>query len=170
MDVSKSQSDIKIKSEFGTGDSVGEMYSESSPYPGYLLRLLNEQNPAIKKRYTKLVRKFAFNHESAWSFMKSRFRGLMPDPTAKIRILDVGSGTGEHSLQFALAFPNAEVVGVNFSPGSVAAAIQLRDHFQVQNIDFFVKDLINDDLASRLYFPMERCLLVMTRCTFKWLL
>jgi 2-polyprenyl-3-methyl-5-hydroxy-6-metoxy-1,4-benzoquinol methylase len=154
--ATKSSNDMN-RSNFGSGSDVQKMYSDDALYPGYMMRLLEDQNTLRKKYYTKLARKFAFNRASSWDFMKNRYKGFWPKTDAKIRILDVGSGTGEHTLQFAIGFPNAEVVGIDLSPGSVAAADRLKEHFGVNNVTFIKMDLIEDDLSRLGKFDLINC-------------
>jgi ubiquinone/menaquinone biosynthesis C-methylase UbiE len=70
-------------------------------------------------------------------------RGEMP---AHARVLDVGSGPGLLASMLAEKYPDAEVVGVDFSPRQVRAANRLLSHSQLGNCSFKIGDAI--DLPS----------------------
>lgn len=52
----------------------------------------------------------------------ARMASTAVDPSASLRILDAGCGTGEQTLGLARAFPRAEVVGADVNPRSLERA------------------------------------------------
>jgi SAM-dependent methyltransferase len=66
------------------------------------------------------------------------------------RVLVAGCGTGQEALVLRRAWPNAEIVAVDFSPRSIAVARRLqRTSGAGRPIDFRVADLTAPDLAAR---------------------
>src|SRR5437588_10569912 len=102
----------------GKNADVERMYSDFAPYPGQFIRLLSERNKIIKRFYTSLAKARVFNPQKGYAFGQSIFQNFCPSPSSSIRLLDAGCGTGEKTVRFACAFPNAEVIGIDFSEGS----------------------------------------------------
>lgn len=57
------------------------------------------------------------------------------------RILVAGCGTGWDALQYALANPDSEVVGVDLSPSSIELARRRAEHHGIGNLTLFVHDV-----------------------------
>jgi len=57
------------------------------------------------------------------------------------RILVAGCGTGWDALQYALANPASEVVGVDLSPSSIAVARRRAEHHGIENLTLSVHDV-----------------------------
>jgi SAM-dependent methyltransferase len=53
-----------------------------------------------------------------------------------LRVLDAGCGTGSPLVAMALSFPEARIVGIDFSETSLKKARQLADRHQLKNIQF----------------------------------
>ncbi len=62
------------------------------------------------------------------------------------RILDAGCGRGRHSICIAKRFPEASVVGVDFSNDNIIKAIEKSDG--IQNVVFMASDLRDIDYAE----------------------
>ncbi len=56
---------------------------------------------------------------------------------AGLRVLDAGCGTGSPLVAMALAYPDADIVGVDFSETSLAKARQLAQRCGVKNVRFY---------------------------------
>jgi len=55
----------------------------------------------------------------------------------RLRVLDAGCGTGSPLVAMALAYPNVDIVGVDFSETSLSKARQLAQRHEVQNVRFY---------------------------------
>ncbi|MCP5105797.1 MAG: class I SAM-dependent methyltransferase [bacterium] len=55
----------------------------------------------------------------------------------RLRVLDAGCGTGSPLTAMALAYPNADIAGVDFSEASLAKARRLVQRYQVRNVRLF---------------------------------
>jgi SAM-dependent methyltransferase len=60
--------------------------------------------------------------------MQRHFPELLKRP--KLRIIDVGCGTGENTVGLARLFPNAEIVGVDINPASLDLATKLAERIR----------------------------------------
>lgn len=141
----------------GTNADVARMYSDFAPYPGQFIRLLSEPRKIRKRFYTSLAKARVFNPQSGYAFAKSIFHDFCPLPSSEIRLLDAGCGTGEKTVRFACAFPNAEVIGIDFSDGSLAYAQRLKEYLGVRNVSFARKNLFSDSLSDLGRFDYIHC-------------
>ena len=73
---------------------------------------------AIAPRYDLLNRVLSAGRDRAWRRAAIRATALTPDG----RLLDVCTGTADMALEAARQFPNAEIVGVDFSRPMIALA------------------------------------------------
>ena len=58
-------------------------------------------------------------------------------PPNGLRVLDAGCGTGSPLAAMAMAYPEADIVGVDFSEASLNKARQLAQRLQLKNVRFF---------------------------------
>jgi SAM-dependent methyltransferase len=141
----------------GKNADVERMYSDFAPYPGQFIRLLSERNKIIKRFYTSLAKARVFNPQKGYAFAQSIFQNFCPSPSSSIRLLDAGCGTGEKTVRFACAFPNAEVIGIDFSEGSLSYAQRLKEYLDVTNVKFARKNLFSDPLTDLGPFDYIHC-------------
>lgn len=71
----------------------------------------------------------------------SEIEGHLKD--AKAKILVAGCGTGQEAMQFAYAFPDAEITAVDLSSTSLAYAIFKARQLGIENIKFMQADILN---------------------------
>lgn len=69
---------------------------------------------------------------------------------ASPRILVAGCGTGNEAFNFARNFPEAEVVGVDFSPRSIEIAEKWRGPSDLDNVSFHCADIASEDFPSNI--------------------
>ena len=93
---------------------------ESFPYPDY--------DPDWDKPQLLVSGHLSLMCELLWGGLKTP-RGL--------RILDAGCGTGSPLIAMAMNYPEADIVGVDFSQSSLDKARKLANRYQVRNIRFF---------------------------------
>lgn len=136
---------------------VKNMYNQFSPFPGRFIKLLNEGSVFKKSFFLKLACRREFNHEKSYAVAKFRFGKLCPPPEASFSFLDAGCGTGERTIMYGLAFPNARVIGVDFSHSSIEYAKKLRDILKVDNVSFLVRDICDDDISDLGNFLCINC-------------
>lgn len=66
------------------------------------------------------------------------------------RILVAGCGRGLEAVSIMRAFPEAEIVGIDFSEKSIEQANQLKERNKLEKLSFQVGDLTNPNLAEEL--------------------
>ena len=128
--------------------SVHNLYSNFIPFPGDYIRLLEEKNRFTKFFYTFLTKRFVLTQKKARIFVKNRFVNIKLDFEKTIKIVDIGCGTGEKTIYYALAFPNAEVLGLDFSEKSLIYANELKNYLGINNLKFTKFDLLNDNYKT----------------------
>lgn len=74
----------------------------------------------------------------------------------KIRLLDLGSGTGTLLIKLSSYFPEARLVGVDISKEMVGIANQKLDKFKIYNVEFKIGDINNVDFKEQ--FDIITCL------------
>lgn len=71
------------------------------------------------------------------------------DKSANLKILDIGSGSGNISLSIAKNLPNSNVVGIDISDGALEVAkLNAELNTLQKNIEFKLFDIMNGDLNS----------------------
>lgn len=112
---------------------------ESFPYPQW--QSLDEQ---IKTSYGKALSFVYPNSEIPERYFSS-----------DINVLIAGCGTGRHAINVAKHFEDTQVTAIDISQSSLAYAHQKAKHYQVNNIDFYLADLIKLDLDPKQYDIIE---------------
>lgn len=128
--------------------NVKNLYNDFIPFPGDYIRLLNEKNIFIKLFYTFLTKYVILTKKKSRIFVQSRFHNIKLDFEKSLNIIDIGCGTGEKAIKYALAFPNSKVLGIDFSEKSLEYANQLKEYLDIKNISFKKFDLLNDDYKT----------------------
>ncbi len=64
-------------------------------------------------------------------------------PNKRLRILDAGCGTGLISFALAEKYPNAEIIGFDYSPQMIESAEKINKQHGFKNIKFYVGNLEN---------------------------
>ena len=83
-----------------------------------------------------LIKKNLLNKDNIYRRNRLFFKKYLPDSSNNIRILDIGCGTGENTVNLALTYPNAEVIGVDASLGSLNLANKLKNFLNINNLKF----------------------------------
>jgi SAM-dependent methyltransferase len=124
-----------------TAESVLSEY-EKRPYPA-------EDETVLSDRAWKLA-------PLRWWVVHGMERESLP-PSA--RILVAGCGTGNEAFNMARTFPEAQVVGIDFSPRSIRIAEKWRVASELPNVSFMEADLTAADLPEKLggRFHMISC-------------
>ena len=77
--------------------------------------------------------------------------GLTPPPVATARVLELGCASGGNLLPIAARFPDARVVGVDFSPRHVEEARQRIAKLNLVNAEIRLGDIATLDLADEAF-------------------
>ncbi len=104
-----------------------------------------------------------------------RFRGYRAEPVELIfkrltleraeRIVDLGCGTGDHTVELARRAPAAEALGIDSSTAMIGRASALRD-----GLDDDLRRRVNFEQADIRDFAAVRCFdLVFSNAAFQWL-
>lgn len=76
--------------------------------------------------------------------------GIETVPLAEARVLELGCGLGDNLLPFALAWPTAQVVGIDANASDIAVARAAAQRLGATNVQFHVMDEV--DLGAGLQF------------------
>lgn len=103
----------------GLGEQVRHQY-EKYPYPDY--------DRDWDKPQLLISGHLSLMNDVIWSGKKT---------LEGIRVLDAGCGTGSAMVAMAMSYPEADIVGVDFSSTSLDKARWLANHYKVKNIRFY---------------------------------
>jgi SAM-dependent methyltransferase len=97
---------------------------------------LHESRAAIQRAYAEVP--FL---TSAWLpaaperlAVKAHLHGLEPADPRRARVLEIGCGNGGNLLPLGVAYPDAELVGVDLAPGHIADAERAREQLELANV------------------------------------
>ncbi len=68
-------------------------------------------------------------------------RGMKPAPVETCRVLEVGCAEGYNLMPMAVSLPDAEFVGIDYSPRQIEAAESLRASLSIPNVRFYAMDI-----------------------------
>lgn len=71
--------------------------------------------------------------------------GLDSAPLARARVLELGCAAGGNLIPFAVAHPDAEVIGIDLSPEQINAGRELVERLGVRNLDLRALSITNID-------------------------
>jgi methyltransferase-like protein/trans-aconitate methyltransferase len=89
-----------------------------------------------------------------WDFQPSALAtyatlfGLQPPPVLASRILDLGCGDGSNIIGIAQALPQAECVGIDFSPKHIAMGNNIISESGLHNVNLMCKDINTIDISE----------------------
>ncbi len=72
-----------------------------------------------------------------------------------VHLLVAGCGTGKHPIQRALAYNNTDVLGVDISTSSLAYAVRMARHYELDNIRFLQGDILELSKLDRRFHIIE---------------
>ena len=113
---------------------VIKMYSDYEPFPYLLKRFFNEKNYFLLKYFSFLIKKKFYNKENQIASIS--FLNTDCLVKKKLKILDLGCGTGEETCYIANYFSNAQVLGVDASDKSLYYANKLKNFLLIKNCKF----------------------------------
>jgi ubiquinone/menaquinone biosynthesis C-methylase UbiE len=90
----------------------------------------------VKELYEEFPFPLRGNHDS---FMEKYIFPSVPGQPR--RIMDAGCGTGNMTIELARRFPDAEIVGIDFSENSLTRAKMLAQDLNIKNVEFRYHDL-----------------------------
>ena len=125
----------------GKNKDLIKMYSNYSPFPGRYKKFFSEESFIKRKYFTFLIKKKLLNKDNIRRKNKLYFRKYLPDCSSNIRIIDIGCGTGECAVNLALAYPNAEVIGVDASLASLNLANKLKNFLNIKNLELIEQNI-----------------------------
>ena len=82
-----------------------------------------------------------------WAWIRDLWQPSLASPR---RILSAGCGTGNEAVAFRRRFPQAEIVGLDFSARSIALARRLQRAKKLRGIRFVVGDLADKKLGQKI--------------------
>ena len=129
-------------------NNVIEMYNKNSPFPGLYRIILNEKNIVKKYFLDFFLKKKLKKKEFIQEIINNNFYEYSHRKNQKLRILDLGCGTGENTVAFAQHFFKSEIIGIDASQKSIDLAKKLKVKLDLKNCNFkihnFSKQSVKD--------------------------
>tara|TARA_A100001011_G_scaffold300224_1_gene313530 strand:+ start:40144 stop:41166 length:1023 start_codon:yes stop_codon:yes gene_type:complete len=115
---------------------VVAMYNKNSPFPGLYQLILNEKNKIKRIFFEYLLKKKLNKKQFIKNIVNNNFYQYQKKNNEKLRILDLGCGTGENTVAFAQYFYKSEIVGIDASKSSILLAKKLKKKLNLENLNF----------------------------------
>tara|TARA_B110000483_G_C18091877_1_gene502315 strand:+ start:95 stop:1123 length:1029 start_codon:yes stop_codon:yes gene_type:complete len=116
-------------------NAVIAMY-KNAPFPGLYRLILNEKNKTIRSIFLFFLKKKLNKKKFIQKILNNNFYGYEKREDEKLRILDLGCGTGENTVAFAQHFFKSEIIGIDASKASIALAKKLKIKLNLNNCNF----------------------------------
>jgi len=91
-------------------------------------------------------------------YLAAQFRSPLPRPfgrTGRVDILVAGCGTGEHPIETARRYANAQVLAIDLSLASLAYARRMTRMLGLRNIEYAQADILNLGTVGRRFDVIE---------------
>jgi release factor glutamine methyltransferase len=99
----------------------------------YSLNLIVNENVLIPRPETELL---------VETILKNQ------EPTSELKILDIGSGSGNISLALAKNLPKSFVTGIDISDKAIDVSLKNKERNNLENVEFIFFDILKDDITK----------------------
>ncbi len=120
---------------------VVNMYNKYSPFPGLYTLVLNEKNKLKKIVFSFFLKKKLEEKKHIKNIINNNFFNYNKIDEKKLRILDLGCGTGENTVAFAQYFIKSQIIGIDASKSSIILANKLKKTLKLKNLIFKIKNI-----------------------------
>tara|TARA_B110000483_G_scaffold243324_1_gene332527 strand:- start:31 stop:1038 length:1008 start_codon:yes stop_codon:yes gene_type:complete len=129
-------------------NKVIAMYNKDSPFPGLYQLILSEKN-YIKRKFFEFFLKRKLNKQNfIKNIIDNNFYKYLAKRDDRLRVLDLGCGTGENTVAFAQYFFNSKIVGIDASKSSIMFAKKLKNKINLKNLNFKVYNIEKKSLSD----------------------
>ena len=125
---------------------VVHMYNVHSPFPGLYSLILNEKNNLKKNIFSFFLKRKLEKKKFIKNIIDNNFYNFNKLNKKKLKILDLGCGTGENTVAFSQYFFKSKIIGVDASKASIKLANKLKNFLNLKNLDFKIKNIQNENL------------------------
>ena len=122
------------------------MYNVHSPFPGLYSLILNEKNNLKKNIFSFFLKRKLEKKKFIKNIIDNNFYNFNKLNKKKLKILDLGCGTGENTVAFSQYFFKSKIIGVDASKASIKLANKLKNFLNLKNLDFKIKNIQNENL------------------------
>ena len=77
----------------------------------------------------------------------SKLCGIEAAPLESAKILELGCASGGNILPYAMKFPQAQIIGVDFSAVHIRSANDFKEQAGLSNIEFVHGDIVDVDFS-----------------------
>lgn len=124
------------------------MYNVHSPFPGLYSLILNEKNYLKKKIFSYFLKKKLEKKIFIKNIIENNFYNFNKLNNKKLKILDLGCGTGENTVAFSQYFSKSQILGIDASKASIKLANKLKNFLNLKNLNFKIKNIQNEKLIN----------------------